>query len=160
MLDSHVGKVRAVLVDGVSDKPYLDITALTDDSGTEVVELDELIEEVTRTADELIEEDGCDVWEGKTFVGFLFVDGKGVHEWFGIPYRLPLSVLCLLVLGKKPFSFEVYGGSPLLLGVLEPFLDDSLVGHGVEEVGVLGRKDGVNESSDVRSLLLGIMVVF
>ena len=160
MLDTHVGEVRAVLVDGVSDKPYLDITALTDDSGTEVVELDELIEEVTRTADELIEEDGSNVWEGETFVGFLFVDGEGVPEWLGIPYRLPLPVLGLLVLGKKPFAFEVYGGSPLLLCILEPVLDDSLVCHGVEEIGVLGRKDGVNESSDVRSLRLGVMVVF
>ena len=44
MLDTHVGEVRAVLVDSVSDKPYLNITAFTDDSGTEVVELDELIE--------------------------------------------------------------------------------------------------------------------
>ena len=160
MLYSPVGKVRAVLVDGVSDKPYLDITAFTDDSGTEVVELDELIEEVTRTADELIEEDGCYVWEGKTFVGFLFVDGEGVPEWFGIPYWFPLTVLGLLVLGKKPFALEVDGCSPLLLRVLEPFLDDSLVGHGVEEVGVLGRKDGVYESSNVCSLLLGVMVVF
>ena len=31
MLDTHVGEVRAVLVDGVSDKPYLDITAFTYD---------------------------------------------------------------------------------------------------------------------------------
>lgn len=63
MLDSHVGEVRAVLVDGVSDKPYLYITAFTYDGGAEVVELDEFIEEVARTADELIEEDGGDVWE-------------------------------------------------------------------------------------------------
>ena len=34
MLDSPVGEVRAVLVDGVSDKPYLYITAFTYDSGT------------------------------------------------------------------------------------------------------------------------------
>ena len=99
MLDTPICKVRAVLVDGVSYKPYFDITAFTDDGGAEVVELDELIEEVTRTADELIEEDGSDVWEGKTFVGFLFVDGEGVPEWFGIHYWLPLPVLGLLVLG-------------------------------------------------------------
>ena len=98
MLDTPIGKVRAVLVDGVSYKPYLNITTFTDDSGAEVVELYEFIEEVTRTADELIEEDGSYVWEGKTFVGFLFVDGEGVPEWFGIPYWFPLSVLGLLVL--------------------------------------------------------------
>ena len=34
MLYTHVGKVRAVLVDGISYKPYLNITAFTDDCGT------------------------------------------------------------------------------------------------------------------------------
>ena len=153
VLESHLGEIRAVLIDRVSEHEDFHVVAIANYGGECILEQHKLVGEVAHAREKLVEDDGCDTGERNGFVMLHGVQIEGSSNQSRLNVGVNLTILHYS--SQREFIGLILD---LIVLAVEDFLDTVILHVGIKQVPEIFGPDVLAKTPDIPELLSSLCV--